>query len=302
MTGHEAQRYCTGITKQSGSNFYYSFFFLPRERREAMYAVYAFCREVDGAVDDPAPGSDPRTCLARWRADLAAIYGPDRSPRTDPVSPVMPCLADHIRRLGIPQEYFDDIIAGVEMDLAINRYATFQDLYTYCYRVASAVGLVCLKIFGAHAPESHTYAVNLGVAFQLTNILRDVKPDGASGRIYLPQEDLARFGYTEKEVLAEAYTPAFIKLMEFECRRARDYYRRAEAALSDGDRRALLPAEIMRAIYYTILNRIEASRYRVFGPRITLSPPHRLAIAMRAWLAGMAKRKGRRPDGTPAPV
>jgi phytoene synthase len=285
MTSWEAQQYCTTLTKRSGSNFYYSFLFLPRERREAMYTVYAFCREVDSAVDDPAPGSDPRASLARWRADLAAIYGPDRSPPTDPVSPVMPCLADHIRRLSIPQEYFDDIIAGVEMDLTVNRYATFQDLYTYCYRVASAVGLVCLKIFGAHAPESHAYAVNLGIAFQLTNILRDVKSDGASGRIYLPQEDLARFGYTEQEMLAGAYTPAFIKLMEFECLRARDYYRRAAAALSDGDRRALLPAEIMRAIYHTILDRIEASRYQVFVRRITLSPPRRLAVALKAWLA-----------------
>ncbi len=296
MTFQEAQRYCTALTKRSGSNFYYSFLFLPRERREAMHAVYAFCREVDSAVDDPAPGSDPRERLRRWRADLAAFYRPN-SPSASgagqetPASPVMTCLADHIRRLEIPQEYFDDIISGVEMDLTINRYATFEDLYTYCYRVASVVGLICLKIFGARAQESRAYAVNLGIAFQLTNILRDIKPDGAKGRIYVPQEDLARFGYPEEAILAGAYTPAFVKLMEFECRRAQDYYRRAEAALPAADRLALLPAEIMRAIYHLILERIEASRYRVFNRRITLSPSRRLVVALWAWLSCRLKGK-----------
>ena len=194
MTSRDAQQYCTDLARRSGSNFYYSFYFLPQERRDAMHAVYAFCREVDSAVDDPAPGSDPRTHLARWRADVAAIYRADGGATSS--NPVIVCLADHIRRLGIPQEYFDEIISGVEMDLTINRYATFRDLYQYCYRVASVVGLVCLKIFGARAPEARTYAINLGVAFQLTNILRDLKPDGERGRIYLPAEDLTRFGYS----------------------------------------------------------------------------------------------------------
>lgn len=284
MTSHEAQQYCTDLTRRSGSNFYYSFFFLPQERRNAMHAVYAFCREVDGAVDDPAPGSDPRAHLARWRADVATLYRQDGDGGAHSSNPVIICLADHIRRLGIPRDYFDEIIAGVEMDLTITRYATFSDLYQYCYRVASVVGLVCLKIFGARAPEAQTYAVNLGVAFQLTNILRDLKPDGGRGRIYLPAEDLARFGYDEQELLAGAYTPAFTSLMEFECRRAREYYRAAEAALPESDRRALLPAEIMRAIYHTILERIEASRYDVFARRITLSPPRRVAVALGAWL------------------
>lgn len=286
MTSTEAQRYCTALTKRSGSNFYYSFLFLPQERREAMHAVYAFCREVDSAVDDPAPGTDPRASLTRWRAGLAAVYRPDEPLHDAGVSPVMFCLSDHIRRLGIPQEYFDEIINGVEMDLTVTRYATFQDLYTYCYRVASVVGLTCLKIFGANAPESKDYAVKLGLAFQLTNILRDIGPDGERGRIYVPQEDLARFGYSEEALLARAYTPAFISLMEFQCRRAQDYYRAAESALPEADRHALLPAEIMRAIYYKILHGIEANRYQVFTRRITLSPPHRLAVALKTWLAG----------------
>ena len=284
MTSHEAQQYCTDLARRSGSNFYYSFFFLPQERRDAMHAVYAFCHEVDGAVDDPSPGSDPRVHLARWRADVAALYRQNGDGGAHSSNPIIICLTDHIRRLGIPQEYFDEIIAGVEMDLSINRYATFSDLYQYCYRVASVVGLICLKIFGARAPESQTYAINLGIAFQLTNILRDLKVDGARGRIYLPTEDLTRFGYGEQELLAGAYTPAFTSLMEFECRRAQEYYRAAEAALPESDRRALLPAEIMRAIYHTVLERIEASRYDVFARRVTLSPPRRVAVALGAWI------------------
>jgi len=299
MTSQEAQAYCTALAKRSGSNFYYSFFFLPPDRRDAMHAVYAFCREVDSVVDEPEPGSNPHDRLARWREELAGQYRTERntvSPPVEVLSPVMTCLGGHIRRLGIPREYFDDIIAGVAMDLTIKRYATFRDLYQYCYRVASAVGLVCLKIFGARAPEAQTYAINLGIAFQLTNILRDLKTDGARGRIYLPMEDLTRFGHSEQDLLAGAYTPAFVNLMEFECRRAQEYYRVAEAALPEADRRALVPAEIMRAIYHTILERIEACRYRVFSRRITLSPPHRLAVALKAWLA--CRLSGRR--STPA--
>jgi len=299
MTSQEAQAYCTTLAKRSGSNFYYSFFFLPPDRRDAMHAVYAFCREVDSVVDEPEPGSNPHDRLARWREELAGQYRTERntvSPPVEVLSPVMTCLGGHIRRLGIPREYFDDIIAGVAMDLTIKRYATFRDLYQYCYRVASAVGLVCLKIFGARAPEAQTYAINLGIAFQLTNILRDLKTDGARGRIYLPMEDLTRFGHSEQDLLAGAYTPAFVNLMEFECRRAQEYYRAAEAALPEADRRALVPAEIMRAIYHTILERIEACRYRVFSRRITLSPPHRLAVALKAWLA--CRLSGRR--STPA--
>ena len=303
MTSQDAQAYCTTLAKQSGSNFYYSFFFLPPDRRDAMHAVYAFCREVDRVVDEPEPGSKPHDRLARWREELARLYQMERHAAASPVqplSPVMTCLGEHIRRLGIPREYFEDIIAGVEMDLTITRYTTFRDLYQYCYRVASAVGLVCLKIFGARTPEAQTYAINLGIAFQLTNILRDLKADGARGRIYLPMEDLTRFEYREQDLLAGAYTPAFVKLMEFECRRAQEYYRAAVAALPDADRRALVPAEIMRAIYHTILERIEACRYRVFTRRITLSPPHRLAVALRAWLACRLSRRRSTPAGLTA--
>jgi len=281
MTLAEAQAYCTAVTKRSGSNFYYSFLFLPRERREAMYAVYAFCREVDGAVDDPPPGSDPRDQLRRWRAELAAAY------QGQPTHPVTISLAHHARRLALPRESFEDLIAGVEMDLTTMRYKTFEDLSLYCYRVASVVGLICLNIFATRSSQATDYAINLGLAFQMTNILRDLGSDAHRGRIYLPQEDLARFGYGEDDLLKKAYSPAFTELMRFECGRAREFYtnaRRAMESLPREDRHALTVAEIMRGVYERILSRIEASGYRVFGPRITVPPAYRLAVAAGIWL------------------
>jgi phytoene synthase len=281
MTLSEAQAYCTAVTKRSGSNFYYSFLFLPRDRRAAMDTVYAFCREVDSVVDDAPAGSDPREALQRWRRELAAVY--DGSP----TFPVAISLAEHARRLKIPRDYFEELLAGVEMDLTTTRYATFEELYRYCYRVASVVGLICLNVFGAKSPLAQDYAVNLGVAFQLTNILRDLGADADRGRIYLPQEDLARFGYREGDLLARTYSPQFFALMRYESGRTRQFYETAQS-LSDqlppGDRRALTVAEIMRGVYGRILDRIETSEYRVFGPRIGLAPPYRLAIAAWVWL------------------
>jgi len=281
MTLSEAQAYCTTVTKQSGSNFYYSFLFLPRARREAMDTVYAFCREVDSAVDDAPAGSDPRGTLQQWRRELAAAY--DGSP----TFPVTISLAEHARRLEIPRDFFEELLAGVEMDLTTTRYATFEELYRYCYRVASVVGLICLKIFGTTSPLAQDYAVNLGVAFQLTNILRDLGADAGRGRIYLPQEDFARFGYREEALLARTYSPQFFDLMRYESGRARRFYDKARSLwdqLPPGDRRALTVAEIMRGVYGRILDRIDASEYRVFGPRISLAPPYRIAIAAGVWL------------------
>jgi len=284
MTPSEAQAHCAAVTKRSGSNFYYSFLFLPPARREAMYAVYAFCREVDSAVDDSPPGSDPREQLQRWRDELNAAY------LGIPTFPVTISLAEHARRLEIPQKLFEDLLAGVEMDLTTRRYATFNDLRLYCYRVASVVGLICLKVFGTRAPLASEYAINLGIAFQLTNILRDLKTDAERGRIYLPQEDLTRFGYREEDLLTRTYSPSFLELMRFECERTRTFYeaaRRAAELLPATDRRALAVAEIMRGVYARILGRIESSGYRVFGRRISLAPPYRLAIAAGVWLRSL---------------
>jgi phytoene synthase len=284
MTLAEAQAHCTAVTKQSGSNFYYSFLFLPRARREAMYTIYAFCREVDSAVDDAPAGSDPHEALRQWRQELAAAYD------GAPTCPVAVSLADHVRRLEIPRDYFEELIAGVEMDLTTTRYTTFEELYRYCYRVASVVGLICLKVFGTESPLAQDYAVNLGLAFQLTNILRDLGADADRGRIYLPQEDLARFGYREEELLARTYSSRFLELMRYESTRAHEFYDRARLIseqLPSTDRRALTVAEIMRGVYGRILDRIDGSDYRVFGPRISLTPSHRLAIAGGVWLRSL---------------
>lgn len=277
----DAQEYCTNLTKQSGSNFYYSFFFLPKARREAMYTVYAFCKAVDSAVDEPPPGSDPKEELRRWRAELDQAYG------GEPTWPLMISLAHHARQLSIPKTYFEELIKGVEMDLATTRYGTFEELSLYCYRVASIVGLICLHIFGPTSAHAQDYAVDLGMAFQLTNILRDLGTDAAQGRIYLPQEDLIRYGYAEAELLGQKEDGRLRDLVCFEAQRARTYYAKAQAALAclpKKDRRALTVAEIMRAVYFRLLERIERPEHRVFGPRVRLSTSNRLAVAAGVWL------------------
>jgi len=281
MTVAAAQAYCTNLTKLSGSNFYYSFAFLPKPKREAMYTVYAFCKAVDSAVDEPPPGSDPKEELRRWRAELDLVYA------GEPTWPLMISLAHHARRLSIPKAYFEELIKGVEMDLATTRYGTFEELSLYCYRVASIVGLICLHIFGPTSAHAQDYAVDLGMAFQLTNILRDLATDAGQGRVYIPQEDLRRFGYSDAELLGRKESPHLYEMIRFEAQRARMYYAKAQAALSSlpsKDRRALTVAEIMRAVYSTILERIERPDHAVFGPRVHLSTSNRLAIAGGVWL------------------
>ncbi len=281
MNTSDAQAYCTAYTKKSGSNFYYSFLFLPKAKRDAMYTVYAFCKAVDSAVDEPAPGSNPKDELKRWREELDAVYS------GIPTTPIMVSLAYHVKTLGIPKAYFEELIKGVEMDLFNNRYITFDELSLYCYRVASVVGLICLHIFGVTSARAQDYAVALGMAFQLTNILRDVGTDAAGRRIYLPLDDLQKWNYPEKAMLNLSYSAEFRALMEYEASRAHHYYKRADAALKElppHERRALTVAEIMRGIYSQILDRIERSNYQVFGPRISLTTTQRVVIALRVWL------------------
>lgn len=281
LTQSQAHAYCTAVTKKSGSNFYYSFLFLPRRRRQAMYTVYAFCKEVDNAVDEPPPASHPQKELMHWRTELAAAYD------GTPTFPVTISLAEHVKRLQIPKVYFEELIKGVEMDLTATRYNTFEDLSLYCYRVASVVGLICLHVFGATSPRAQDYAVDLGMAFQLTNIVRDISADAAQGRIYLPQEDLRKFGCTDTAILDRQPSPALHELIAFEAARARAYYAKAAAAFSalpSNERRALTAAEIMRAVYSRILARIERPDYQVFGERARLPTKHRLAIAAGVWL------------------
>ncbi len=283
----EAQALCTSYTKDSGSNFYYSFLFLPRPRREAMYTIYALCRMVDSAVDDPPPGSKPLEVLATWRQEVSAAY------QGQPTLPVTISLAAHLKDFNIPEQLIQELISGVEMDLTITRYATFSDLYPYCYRVASVVGLICLKIFKTQSPQAEEYAVNLGLAFQLTNMLRDLYSDALENRIYLPQEDFQRFGYSVDGLLEKRSSPALIEFMKFQCARAHSYYQQADIilhTLPPSDQNALVVAEIMRGVYSTILKKIESQNYPVFGPRTRISSFQRLSIASGIWLRSLFTR------------
>ena len=267
------------LTRRSGSNFYYSFLFLPRRKREAMYGLYAFCRTVDDAVDQgPAPPSEQRRVLAEWRTELARAY------EGHPRQPIAIHLAEVVRAFPVSRQHLEAILDGVEMDIDKRRYATFEDLYEYCYRVAAAVGLASIEIFGYTDPRARDYAVNLGVALQLTNILRDLKADGERGRIYLPQDELRRFGYSEEDLLRGRYTPAYLQLMRFQADRTQAYYRAARSALPRVDRRRLVAAQIMGAIYHALLREIEARRFRVFGDRVRVPAPRKLQLAVGAYL------------------
>jgi phytoene synthase len=267
---------CASITRRSSSNFYYAFMLLPAERRQALYAVYAFCRFIDDIADDDSVGH-PAELLARWRQELERVFG------GLPSYPVSRALAHNVRRFAIPRRYFEEIIDGVEMDLERKRYATFDELRLYCYRVASAVGLVCIEIFGYRNPRTREYAENLGIAFQLTNIIRDLSEDAARGRIYLPLEDLARFGVTEDEILRGDDTLELRRLLEFEVERARSFYALAEQALAPEDRGAMVSAEAMRSIYRALLERIASKGCGVVGQRHHLSTPRKLYLVGRTW-------------------
>ena len=272
----EAYAHCQAITRRSASNFYYAFRLLPPERRAALCAVYAFCRFIDDIADD-ATRREPRALLARWRDELGRVYD------GTPTHPIGRALADTVRRFPIQQQHLLDVIRGVELDLTRRRYATFDDLYEYCYLVASSVGLVCIEVFGHRAESARDYAVDLGIAFQLTNILRDVREDAGRGRIYLPLDDLQRFACREDELLAGRYSPRIGALMAFECGRARAYYLRAGGALAPEDRTSLAPAEAMRLIYERLLARIEARHFDVFQAKITLPRYEKVTLALAAW-------------------
>ncbi len=272
-----AGQFVSRLTRRSRSNFFYAFLCLPRPQREAIYAVYAFCRIVDDAVDLGHDREAQRRELAHWREEIARVYG------GKPEHPAAQRLQQALQLFPIPRAALEEIIAGVEMDLDHATYETFDALYPYCYRVASAVGLCCIEIFGYVDPRAREYAVNLGVALQLTNILRDVQADARAGRVYLPQEDLRRFGVTAGDLAAGRYTPEFVALMSFEAARAREYYERAWAALPRGDSRRLFAAEIMGQTYFALLRAMEQRRFRVFGQRVALPAHRKLAIALRCW-------------------
>jgi phytoene synthase len=264
------------------TSFYYSFLVLPPRKRRAILAVWDFCRAVDDAVDVGEPGAEP---LAMWRAEVNACYI-----GREAATPQGRALQPYIREFGLPRQPFEDLIDGVEMDLSHARYPTFRALAEYCRRVASTVGLICIEIFGYRDPRAQTYAVNLGMALQLTNIIRDIAADLAQGRVYLPTEDLVRFSVSEDDLRAGVVTAPVRDLLRFECERARYYYRCAADDLPAVDARSLVAAEIMGGIYFGILRRIERSGYDVFSRRIRVPRPARALIALRLWTRTLVPR------------
>jgi phytoene synthase len=265
------------------TNFYYSFLVLPAEKRRAIVAVWDFCRAVDDAADEAGEGSGAAE-VAQWREELARCFDgrPPQTPAGRALQPLIP-------KFHLPRTAFDALIEGVEMDLHPRRYATFAELYEYCIRVASAVGLMCVEIFGCRDPGSRQYAIDLGVALQLTNILRDVPGDLSRGRIYIPVEDMNAFGATEADLEDEGRrtggirSPAVKQLLAFQADRAREYYRRADRGLPRADARRLVAARIMGSIYRQILRRIEAADYDVFSDVIRVPRPQRALIAAGIW-------------------
>lgn len=284
------QQYCAEQAAASGSSFYYAFQFLPSPKKEAIHALYAFCREVDDAVDEVSDPTAAEARLAFWRGEIEAVFG------GTPQHPVAQALAEAVGHFNLDKAYFLEVIDGVEMDLRQSRYATFADLQLYCYRVASVVGLLSIEIFGHTERQTRKYAHNLGIAFQLTNILRDVGEDAARGRIYLPQEDLEAFGVSEAEILARQPTEAFARLVAFEIQRAEEYYRQALAELPEADRYRQLPGLIMAAIYQRTLREVAGSEESVLTHRIRLTPLRKFWIAFRTYRAERrrARRRGLR--------
>jgi len=269
------------ITRKSASNLALAFVLLPKAKRDAMAALYAFCREVDDVADEETASVEKRRAgLAAWRTDVqrAGNGGTPEFPVNRELQPV-------IRDFKLRFELFDELIKGCEMDLETTRYETYEALDLYCYRVASVVGLLSIEIFGYHNPGCREYAVQLGKALQLTNILRDVRADAERGRIYLPRAELARFNVTETEILRHEYSERFARLAASVAACARGHYRRARETLPAEDRRAMVAAELMGSVYWRLLRKLETRQFRVLGPEPTrLSKPHKLALIFQAWI------------------
>lgn len=276
MTPHE---YCAERTAKSGSSFYYSFLFLPEHRRRAITALYAFCREVDDIVDETSDADVARTKLAWWRNELAAVY--DGSPQ----HPVARALSDVADEFDLRHDLLAEIIDGMQMDLDRNRYEDFAALAEYCHRVAGVVGLLSARIFGYMHPQTLEYAHDLGMAFQLTNIVRDVGEDARRDRIYLPLDDLSRYGVSPQDILLGKASDGMRNLLQFEVARARSFYTQALHKLPDTDRHSQRAGLIMAAIYQRLLDEIDADSTRVLSARISLTPFTKFWLAFKTWLS-----------------
>jgi len=270
--------YCQSKAAQSGSSFYYSFLFLSPERRRAITALYAFCREVDDAVDEPSEPSAAQAALAWWRGEVARLFA------GNPQHPVTRALAPATDPFGITQARLNEIMDGMEMDLNQSRHLDFAGLQIYCHRVAGVVGALAAAIFGHRNPKTLDYAERLGLAFQLTNIIRDVGEDARHNRIYIPMDELKRFEVGPADILEGRHTENFTRLMRFQADRAMRCYDEAFALLPREDRRAQRPGLVMAAIYRTLLKEIADDGFRVLTQRVALTPVRKLWIAWRTWV------------------
>lgn len=260
------------------TSFYFAFLSLPRERRDAIITLWDFCRGADDSVDMAADPAEAARGLEMWRREIAACYG-----EGTPATPIGRALAEIVPQFNLPRPPFEDLLDGMGMDLTRQRYETFNDLYQYCLRVASAVGLLSVEIFGYRSAGARDYAIELGIALQLTNILRDIRSDLRRGRIYIPLEDLRKFSVTEEDLAAGVMTPAMRALLAHEDERARQYFVRARQALPREDTRRLIAAEIMGAIYFELLKRIERHGFDVFRSRISVPRYRRAWVALATW-------------------
>ncbi len=281
---------CQTITRREAKNFYYAFITLPKDKRKAIYAAYAFCRHCDDSVDEAASHEDKLTALAELQDCLEQTY------RGSPPTSTFLALGDTADRYDIPQDYFREIILGVESDLVKTRYQDFDELRQYCYRVASVVGLVCLQIFQYRDEAAKEYAVDLGIAMQLTNIMRDVREDWSMGRVYLPRDEMDRFGYTEEDLGNAVLNDAFVQLLQFQGNRARAYFSSGFRLLPYLSRRSRACPAVLGAIYSRVLERIEESGYDVLGERrIALNTGEKARITARAWISSTLSLSGLQP-------
>jgi len=276
------KQYCQQKTATSGSSFYYSFMFLPKQKREAITALYAFCREVDDIVDEYTELKIAQAKLAWWKEEIRNLY------QATPIHPVTRALQPFIHTYHLSEEHFQEIIDGMEMDLNFNRYQDFKQLQLYCYRVASVVGILSAQIFGFKNRQTLKFAHDLGMAFQLTNIIRDVGEDARRNRIYIPLDDLAKFSVTEDDVLKGRESDAVKKLLDFEIERAESYYDRALNELPAEDKKSQRVGLIMTAIYRTLLREIKAGgAEKVLNARTSLGTLRKLWLAYRTWFKNL---------------
>jgi phytoene synthase len=270
--------YCQQKAAQSGSSFYYSFLFLPPERRRAITALYAFCREVDDAVDETSDTGVAAAKLAWWRKEVAAMLS------GSPTHPVTLALQPHMATYALEGRHLQAVIDGMEMDLNQTRYLDYPGLQKYCWHVAGVVGILSASIFGAGNPSTLQYAEKLGLAFQLTNIIRDVGDDARRGRIYLPVSELQQFQVTAADIINRRYSDNFVALMKFQAQRAGAAYEEAFALLAPEDRRQQRPGLIMASIYHALLDEIERDNFQVLHQRVSLTPIRKLWLAWKTWI------------------